>query len=227
MTTSSLVDQTNTNGKVIISWTDAGQSGSWVGYRIYHQSDEDNLDWTEVYETHTNQSSYAIDIYQYSNALTQRFTVVELTVDGFGQTSEGTYADYEEFSPNATDADYWLIHPTDQNLTIRLDQVTGDDFSDEWEKNEMVLLGRGRKVNLGARLGRKGSLNIRLTDDAKTARVKRKELTDLYASGVPIWLRDPFGDLTKVSISEPSFNRIAGLALHEAMDVTISYTEVV
>ena len=206
MTVSTLVDFTADQGKVVISWSTGGEhnDADWIGYRIYHQSEEDALDWTLVYETRTGASSYSVDVYQYSNAITQRFTVVKLYFEAStSRVLEGTYGDDIEFSPASTDADYWLVHPTTPSLSIKLELVVSDDFSDEWERTEMILLGRGRKVNLGARLGRVGKLEITLRDSAQgTARSKRKELTDLYGTGEPVWLRDPFGDLVKVSLGK-------------------------
>lgn len=227
MTASSLLDQTITNGRVVINWT-ASQGAQWFAYRIYHQSAEDDQIWTLVYETVTAAPSYSVNIYQYSNAITQRFTVVEVTTEvGTGRILEGTYGQYNEFTPDSVDADYWLIH-TNPALSIRFDNVVSDDFTDEWERHEFKLLGRGRKVNLGSRIGRVGTLEIQMRDSTTgTARAKRKELTDLYALGDPVWLRDPFGDLVKIAIGEPSFNRIPGLALHEAVNVNLPYSEVI
>lgn len=228
MTASTLTDLTASQQKINVAWTDS-QGGLWWGYRIYLRA-ADSPDWTLLYETTTAQGSYSIDLYLYSNATTQHVTVVEVSVEsGTGRVIEDLshYNDYNSFTPSNTDNYYALLHTNPaNNVTLKI--VTKDDFEEEYETHEMTLLGRGRKVNVGARLGRTGSLTLQLRDDVdSTARVKRQELIALWGLGDPVWLRDPFGDLYRVSLGAPKFSRIEGLGLHEAVDVTLPYSEVV
>jgi hypothetical protein len=125
---------------------------------------------------------------------------------------------------------YWLIEPSSDNIgadAFKLSIVTGDSFSDEQEESEFTVIGRGRIVNKGQRLGYKGTLDVQLRDTGgTTARQKRLRLVNLQQTPRQLWLRNPFGDIFRVNISAMSIGRIAGVGSSEFCDVSIPYSEV-
>ena len=221
-------DRSTTVGDVLVSFTDT-QPDDWVGYRIYHQSDDSpDARWTQVYETRVPQASYQVSIYQYSNADVQRFAVVTLTVEpSTGRLLESDFSNQRALTILGVDRSYWLVHPTIPSLSILLENVTDDSLEREYEVQVVTLLGRGRKANVGSELGLSGSLSVALRDnELGTARRKRQDLESLFQRGERLFLRDPFGDVTPIVLESVSYKHIPGTGSVEAVDVTLPITEV-
>lgn len=223
MAVSTLVDNTGTSGYARASWSLSPITDHY-SYRLYLRPDGAPA-WTLLYEDQSATGTGLYDIYQFSNSL-QEVTLVEVTQDGTGEITEGTYANVNTFTPSG-DATYWLVHPSNQSLTLQLKRVTADSFVEEIEHQVVNLLGRGRKINLGERWGITGSLTVQLMDDSQgSARAQRLELQSLADAGSAMFLRTPFGDMWKVLISNISFDRTAGTGLSEVLNVSFNYTEV-
>lgn len=218
-----------TGGTLSVTITTQGtRSLGWWGYRLYHRPVGQTA-WTLIHETTSDTTTYLHDTYAWANTVSQEITLVEVTRNATtGALTEGTYADANTFTPATSDPNYWLVHPTNQNLTVQLRLVTDEDFNDEHEMHVMKLIGRGRKANLGDNYGRAGSLSCQLRDipAGDTARTQRQALENLKREGSELFLRNPFGDLTKVVIEDLDFTRVAGLGVHEAVDVSLTYQEV-
>jgi hypothetical protein len=181
------------------------------------------VDWELVFST-TNSSitSYhdwtatAGDTYQYSVTQTagRSGAVLEsFTNPGAPALMAGTH--------------YWLIDPVNESNNLRISQVTADTFSDDYDEAELIIIGRGRKMNHGTRFGYTGELTAELRDDTLgTARFKRQRLQLIKAARTAYYLRNPFGDVLEISLGNLAISRLAGVGTSEFVDVTIPYREV-
>jgi hypothetical protein len=135
---------------------------------------------------------------------------------------------------NAISTSYWLIAGVTGDtaiqgdiVPIRLYNVTGDTFTHEHVQNEYNLIGRGRYVEKGDRLGVKGSLDCQIRDgQGMTAREKRLIIENFRDDYIKAVLRNPFGDVITVSVGDVSVTRIPGTGMSEFVDLSIPYTEV-
>jgi len=221
-----------TLGYFTVSWTDAVEPANFWGYRLYHRT-SDTSTWTKIFETTDDVASYSHDSYAWANQLAQEVVLVPVTQDGTGALTEEPYTGANSFTPSASDANYWLIHPTDPNLSVEIPIATGDQFEEEDDAQAINLLGRGRKVNVGSSFGITGTLSGQIFEDAKTGRTAREIRLALLALkqqavefGTELFLRDPFGGLFKVYAGSMSFQRIAGTGSVEAVEYSIPYLEV-
>lgn len=126
---------------------------------------------------------------------------------------------------------YWLIleSPIEGTADVFKFNVNDDSFTDEQEESEFVVVGRGRVVNRGEDLGPKGTMTSKIRDSGttgRTARQKRLMLLDAQKTLRKVWLRNPFGDVFRVSVSQMNVTRIAGVGLSEFCDVSIPYSKV-
>lgn len=223
MAVSTLVDNTGASGYARVTWA-LTPIADHYSYRLYLRPDG-APSWTLLYEDLSATGTGLYDIYQFANTL-QEATLVEATQDGTGEITEGVYTDVNSFTPTG-DATYWLVHPSNQSLTMQLKRITADSFTEAVEHQVVELLGRGRKVNLGERWGVSGSLSTQLLDDAgSTAREQRLALQELANVGAAMFLRTPFGDMWKVIVTNFSFDRTAGTGSSEVVNVSFDYTEV-
>ena len=132
----------------------------------------------------------------------------------------------------STSADgYWLIDPNGNGpaspVGYKLPLVSGDNYTNEQEEEEYIVIGRGRMVNKGDHLGIKGTLEAKIRDTpARTAREMKQILEDLQKLNRALKLRTPFGDTYNVNVSSMSVSRIAGVGTAEFVDVQIPYSEV-
>ena len=125
---------------------------------------------------------------------------------------------------------YWLIDPTPETSTagaFRLRIVTADDYTDEWEESDFVVVGRGRHVDRGTHLGLNGSLTVELRDDGGTTARQKKRRLELFKEEVrDVFMRTPFGDTYWVSVGNLQIGRLAGVGTSEYATATIPYKEI-
>ena len=228
---------TEEEGYVLLEWDDAARDVNFTGWTIARKADmidtnsgvvlEEGV-WEDIY------TDYAIheDGYQYRDYLAPStyqvtYSVVQW-VNRIGQDIPSLPTESDSVEP--TSDGYWLIEPSiDQTgaEAFKLSIVTSDEFTDEQEENEFVVIGRGRVVNKGQRLGNKGTLGVQLRHTGgTTARQKRLRLKDMQQRTRQLYLRNPFGDIFRVSVSSMSIGRLAGVGTSEFCDVTIPYSEV-
>jgi len=212
----------DTRGYVNVDWSETAPDAFFVDWRLYRRPVE-SIDW-ELLQIITDPAvSYWRDwtasaniIYEYG--VTQRAGRFGLVLESPTASTQSVVVEGEH---------YWLMNPFDESDNIRLSHVTGDSFSDEYEEDAMVVIGRGRKVNYGTRIGYSGSLTVQLRDDDfGTARSKRAHLQLLKDARTSYYMRTPFGDRFEVSLGNLSFTRVAGVGTAEFLDVTIPYSEV-
>ncbi len=124
---------------------------------------------------------------------------------------------------------YWIVSNDNPTLSMRLPHVTADSYSEEYERESYVIKGRGRKVDRGVRMGVTGSLTAELRDipEGLTARQQRQNIMILQSLIGDVYLRNPFGDVWKVSPPSISVERVPGVGIKEIVRLTIPYEEVV
>ena len=218
------VDASNyeTLGYVNIDWSTMSADGFFVDWRVYRKMQSGST-WELVYVTadqsvtsYHDWTATTGDIWQYAVTQTagRSGVILESSI-----VASGAYL--------MVGSHYWLINPLDETQNLKVDQVVSDDYSDDYEEQELIIIGRGRKMNQGTRFGYSGELKCQLRDDeTQTAREKRLKLQLIKGSKTTYYLRNPFGDVLEVSVGNLSFSRIAGVGTSEFVDVTVPYREV-
>ena len=149
-------------------------------------------------------------------------TVVTYEVQRTGGASDGPFT-----LPMVSTDYYWLVHPTNNTLNVKLRNVTADSFSDEREESVMNVIGRGRHIDYGTSYGDTGTLTIQIRQvDTVTPRTTRIALETLKNANTWVWMRNPFGDMIKISMGTLQMTRVPGVGHREDVDVTIPYLEV-
>lgn len=216
------------NGYVSVTWSNTVRDTSWISWRVYRTPSTGTPVYTLVYETTVDQSSYTYHDFLVGSGLGYKYVVVQVA-NRFGSPVESVYALSAEIVPVSTH--YWLIDANPDNLgfQIKIPNVTADSYTDVYEKQELNLIGRGRKLDYGTRWGYSGSLTARLYDDAFTgitARQKKQTLEAQKSLKRPVYLRDPFGNLTYIALDDMQISRIAAVGTREFCDLTLPYLEI-
>lgn len=210
-------------GFIDINWSMMQPDGFFTQWTVYRRETGDS-DW-HILAVYTDP---AITVYHdwLANTGTSWEYAVTQTAGRSGELLESV----QEPAPESILADgthYWLIDSNNEGRNFKLDNVSSDDFTDPYEEEELIIIGRGRKVNQGTRIGYDGSISAKLRDDNnETARSKRTRLQALKNSRTAFILRTPFGDLFNVAVSNIAVSRVAGVGTDEAVDITIPYKEV-
>ena len=226
-------------GYNLITWSGSSMETAnfygWAVYRLVYESDTQGgfVASSPVPELIHVENQKAID-YEFRDYFAPsgqfvRYAVTQL-VNRDAQDMESNFA-YSSTDPIPTESDgYWLISydpDTDAATATRVNTVTADEFTTEQEEAEMNIIGRGRQFQKGQRLGVRGTLTAKLRNSAQsTARQKRQRLEQIQATYGALYLRNPFGDVYRVNVSNMGISRIAGVGTDEFVDVTIPYTEV-
>lgn len=211
----------DTLGFVRIQWSNASKDATWVAWRVYRKLASDAT-WTLLYETRTDAANYEYDDWTPGANQQYEYCVVQVATR-FGMEVESVY-NYQSIIPSGEN--YWLIDPADPAMSVRLRHVKEDSFSEEFEQEELLLIGRGRKTDYGTRWGYVGSLTANITDEGPvTARSQRLSLEALRNNQSTLLLRNPFGDVWQVASGNMGVQRTAGVGQREYVSVTIPYSE--
>lgn len=144
----------------------------------------------------------------------------------FGSIVESEQNPIPDSVPIFSDS-YWFIMENDESMNVQLHRVTGDKFTNKRETNDFVIIGRGRKRNVGTRIGKEGNLTATIRPTANlTAQAQVRKLELLNETSRSVIMRDPFGNLTRISIGEISTDRVPGTGSDEFADLDIPYFEV-
>jgi hypothetical protein len=222
-------------GYNLLEWTDVADSDfySWNLYRkddLIDPNTNDVLEYGEyklIYREYETGSAYEFrDYFAPAGAYRSRY-VLRQQIDLNGQMIE---SDNGNIVTTYQKSDgYWLIlESTIPGIAdVFKFNVNEDSFTDEQEESEFTVVGRGRVVNRGEDLGPKGTMTSKIRDSAgRTARQKRLLLLDAQKTLRKVWLRNPFGDVFRVSVSQIQVSRIPGVGLQEFVDVSIPYAKV-
>lgn len=212
------------DGYVSIAWDSSDRDPMFLKWRVYRRETDAGTSPTLLVES----DDTALDLHHDWMACSQiayEYSVVQVA-DRFGAEVESIH-DWQDPVVPASEH-YWLIHPTDETLSFQLFNVTSDDYTDEYEQETYVLLGRpGRKTDFGERLGVDGELAAQLRDKpTATARAQRQALMALRDERGELYLRNPFGDIFLVTLGNVKVARVAGVGAQEFVDISVPYTEV-
>ena len=219
-------------GYVEVTWTGAqdAQFAAWIIERRDDLIDAAHVvtqegEWQEIDEVTTSEMIYRD--YFAPSGLRSVYRVRQLVNRG----GDLAISELELTKESFPDSDgYWIVEPTTDSgdpSAFRLSTVTADDFTDEWEESEYVVIGRGRHVDRGDYLGVVGTLTAQLRDTPfSTARAKRLRLKRARDNETMLYLRNPFGDVYHVNVGNIQVSRIAGVGKMEFVDVQVPYSEV-
>lgn len=211
----------DTAGHVTVSWNDDVQDSNFLEYRVYRRL-VSSASWTLI-GTVASSPTMTFNDYTVAAQTPVEYAVVQLA-DRYGAAIESARV----ATPlTVTSATYWLIIPGFETDSVPLRNVTAETFSEEYETAEIKLLGRGRRVEYGARHGRRGSVTAQIWDiPGRTARDQRLALEAMKARRVPVLMRNPFGDIWKVATSDMTIERTPGVGPHEYATLTFDFMEV-
>lgn len=206
-----------TDGHVLVSWYTSSMAGFqyWAVYRKEGSSST----W-EIIDTITQSSVTTYKDWQVKgNTTYQYFISQRANNQNYVQTG------IEEVTTGG--GGYWLIDPLDETNNLKLHNVTQDNYKNVVEKVAYLVVGRGMHVDVGEEFGKEGQLTAQLRGTQNvSARVQKEALENLYLLKKPVYLRNPFGDLWYVSLTDVDVQRISGVGLSEFVDVTVPYQEV-
>lgn len=207
-------------GYVDITWAAAANPT----YRVYRRNVDTDLVEPQLWQLVGETTALTLrDWYAPSN---QDLEYVVVQVDGSSRESHRTPV--ISVTPQTTF--HWLVHPTDDTKTLNFRNVTAETFSVDREREVMQVLGGGRRVEVGDRIGYSGELTVQIKPDGylnRTAREIRLMLEDLADENIAMHYRNPFGDVFEVDMGALSFDRVAGRGFSEDVDVSIPFYEVV
>lgn len=224
-------------GYNLVTWSDSARAAGFTHWTIYRRSDLidevgtvlETGDWEKVGDDFDISSggSYAYrDYLAPANYLTTYAVTQWVNTDGQDIESDKSTSSSQVPASEA----YWLVNIDQANntaTTFKMSIVTGDSFTEEHEEAEFTVIGRGRRVNRGQYLGPKGSLDARLRSTGLlTARQKRLQLLAIQELVGEMQMRNPFGDVWTVNMSNMQVSRLAGVGTSEFCDVSIPYSEV-
>lgn len=221
-----LVDETayQNLGYANVDWSSSNADEFFIAWRVYRRLLGDTGVFDLLAEIpNINIKSY--HDYMAASNKTYEYVVTQIA-DRSGDTLESS------FPATAVQAflyseNYWLIDANNSVNTVCLYNVTQDDFTEEYQQEEYIIIGRGRKVDKGTRTGFQGTLSSQMRDrDNITARQQKEALLYLRATATEVFLRNPFGDIYQVSIGSPSFTRIPGVGSAEFVNASLTYSEV-
>lgn len=220
-----IADLYDSLGYVQLAWQDTARDPSFISYRVYRRK-VGNEQWLLLAEFFTTQANYEYRDYLAESTTSYEYDVVQM-VDRFGSLVESTHA---AVTLTPTSSDYWIIYsndPDDWYNNLRLYHATSDTPVEEYQREAIPLIGRGRHYDFGERLGFKGSLTCEILDQpGLTARQQILQLRQLQEDRRSVWLRNPFGDIWQVVFEDIPFDRMPGVGVREFGNITMPYVEV-
>lgn len=124
-------------------------------------------------------------------------------------------------------ANYVFRDPADPTVNfLVVPGVTEDSFVKDREREVIVVIGRGKKVNYGTDLGVAGTLVVKIRDrDGVSSTTQRDALEAFLATYPDIIVETPWADEYHVDIGPITVTRIAGTGDMEAVDISFPYEE--
>lgn len=217
------------SGGYVDVWWSGEADAFFQEYRIYHRKYSGDLTPNEGWRLSgvvTNAGQRHFRDYTPAGSSEFEFSVVQVA-NRFGSRVEGQKRSTLSARAIVFSVDYWLIVPDNEESSVRLLSVVADSFTDQVETSKYNIVGGGTRVNKGARIGMEGSLACQVR--ASTQRGAKEQVDMLRELGDQdryLLMRDPFGNITKVSLGDISVERIGGVGNFEFADLEIPYTEV-
>lgn len=223
-------------GYTLVTWTNANKDAQFTYYAVERKDDMIDPDtsvvleegqWVEVYRTYEDIASYEFHDYYAPSQYRVNYRISQVVT---------RFSDLVPSDPTASVASfpvsdgYWLIDPSlglDDKAAFKLHNVVDDSYTDIYEEEEYIVIGRGYHLDQGDRIGYNGSMTAQLRNSGGTsARYKKKRLEQIKQEARDLYVRNPFGDVFKVGVKSMTFARIPGVGRAEFVDVTIPYLEV-
>lgn len=235
-------------GYVLLSWNNQGADPDFLSWRIYRRFNlpqtasisDKGIDWELIHEEFSVSPPLGAPTYRYFDYTApsgyEVHYMITQTAMRFGAVLESrklSLADVGKVVELYSGA-YWLIDPDadgDPDDAIRLPGATADSYKDEYETEEMFIIGRGRHVEIGDHHGYSGTLSLplRFIPGSLASDGPRRQKLDLErfkAKRKAVFLRSPFGDVFLANTGDITFDRIPGVGSSEFIDVSFPYTEV-
>lgn len=236
------------SGYVLISWNNQAADPDFLSWKLYRRVqlpqtpslEDTGIDWELIYEEFSvspplDAPAYVYRDYTAPSSYEVHYTLTQ-TVMRFGSVVESQHvsiADVGKIIMPYSGA-YWLIDPDadgDPDDVVRLPGASADSYKDEYETEEMFIIGRGRHVEIGDRHGYNGTLSIPLrfisgSNALDGPRRQKLDLERFKAKRKAVYIRTPFGDIFLANTGDLSFERIAGVGSSEFTNVSLPYSEV-
>lgn len=212
----------DTTGYVDIAWTDDERDANFIAFVLWRKEVGD-ADYEAIYVTSDISETYSYHDWLVGSGVTYQYQLTQLSLEFEAQLSSlPSSASVTPVSDN-----YWLIDKDDEALSMKVFNVTDETISNPFERNYVHLIGRGRHVDIGDRMGYTGSLTIQLwdRDGGLTAREQRQQFEAIAAGGGRLYLRNPFGDVYRVDAGDMDFQRMTGVGVREFGTITLPYAE--
>lgn len=206
-------------GYIEVSW-DSASDESFLKWRIYRRVEGGEFE--VVHESEDPMISTFRDWFAPAQS-TYEYSVVQV-VERYGEEIETELT--VPVAGYASHGSYWLLDELTPENSVRLYNVSGESFKPNKERAEFIVVGKGRHVEVGENIGRSGTLTAKFRDDeVTTARQKRILLESMLSNLGPVYLRNPFGDIYRVSLADPDYTRVVS-GPDEFIDLSINYSEV-
>lgn len=147
-------------GFVYVSLDGSGPDTDFQSFNLYRRA-FGGTEWTllkawslpGVRLVYQDYSAVSGETYEYA---------VSQTVNRYGDIIESNRATLRMATP--VDDKYWMFSRTDNAKSMPLFGVTDDGYTDEYEQETYNIIGRGRHIDYGDRLGLNGSMTVKLRD---------------------------------------------------------------
>lgn len=229
------IDETDADdlGYVDVSWVDAAADSLFVSWKVYRRALSDTTNtWALVYTTTDQNVRHYFDYLlvpgdSYSYSVTQSAfrsgSILESTVGYYLDPSLNVTEETRYYYPDISH--YWIIDTATNQNSVRLETVTGDDSSLEFEAESYNIIGRGRHRDYGDELGYAGTITCQIRQSNRSSTF-RKKMETLRRNQETYYLRTPFGRLFPVALGNLGWSPLAGTGVYEMGDMTIPYEQV-
>ena len=224
------IEDIETEGYITVNWSNSSFDDTLINWNVYRRELPAGA-WEPIATVDNLATPYYRDFLfkpgvQYMYNVTQvadRSGIALESPVGVTMISGSPEAESTIWSPYVTN--YWIVVPDVPYLSLLIPNVTADSNTLEYEKEVIHLIGRGRHMDRGDRLGYDGSLTFQVRQSEVVSEI-RLQLEDLYDTDAQCYLRTPFGKVFPVALGDPSWTALPGTGLAEMGDVTIPYSEV-
>lgn len=213
-------------GFINIMWPDVEVDPLFVEYRLYRKrTDIDYQDWERI-GTVTDPNVFEYRDWSTSGEGTFKFAITQVVML-YGALVESLPGENGEHL-RVQGSHYWLILPYSEEYNTKVYNVTSDKFSRKVEMSQHNILdGGGTRVNYGKPIGMEGSMTAQIRGGSRySAREFRLKLERIQFERGFCYLRDPFGNYTRIALGEISESRVPGVGTNEYVDVEIPYIQV-
>ncbi|ANA85997.1 minor tail protein [Gordonia phage Demosthenes] len=213
-------------GYIDIMWPDVLVDPLFVEYRLYRKRvDIDFQDWEQI-GTVTDPNVFEFHDWSTSGEAVYKFGITQVVM---------LYGALVESLPDENGAHlavrgshYWLIIPDHEELNTKVYNVTGDKSTRRVEMSQHVIIeGGGSRVNYGKPIGIEGSMTAQIRGGSLySAREFSLRLERIQFERGYCFLRDPFGNYTRIALGEIGESRVPGVGTNEYKDLEIPYIQV-